>query len=272
MKRYFPCLLLLLTLISFPSCRKNVASSELASIVKSMNEGCPQKFEFGSVTSVDYDKDDNIVTFNYDINCKNLGIDFDLLRDNIDQVRDIMIIVGDNADMKMLVEKMVDSDASLNLVFHDISSSDKFECKLSPADLKKILNSDFTEKEKNDKILDIQVLIAKSACPVTLDEVTTLVDVVREGNTIKYVNELDDSQIDMSFIKENSSEFKRSIGSEISSNPVASTLLQALVAVGGDIEYVYKGKQSGEICVIEFSPEDITKLIHKGAYMRHRGK
>lgn len=260
MTRNLTLLILLLTVFSFSSCKKGVSSNELAATVKSMNKSCPQNFEFGSIRSVEYDKDSNEVTFNYRINCRKYGIDFSLLRDNMDQVRDMMIVLGNDGDLKDLFKLMVDSEASLNLVFKDASSPDKFECKLSASDLEKILKSNLSEKEKYNKMLDIQVLIAKSACPVTLDEATKLVDVVRDGNTLRYVNDVDESVIEISGLKDYSSELKESIASQLSSNSASAQLIGAVAALNGDIEYLYKGNKTGDVFTITFSSDELSQM------------
>lgn len=255
MRSYVTLAMLAVLVFAMNSCGKPKAVRELASKVEATNEKCPMHSDFGVLNSVEYDEENNVVRFFYEVNAEELGADLSVLRRNINLLHDKMLLFIVDPRTKGIVEDISSADATMVIVYKDTSASEELEMWFTPSELKNALANTLSDRERSAKLLEYEVNMGKANCPVEVDEVTTLVDVRDDGRNLIYSYSLDDREFDMSSLDYDG--FKKSLLADTRRIPAMREVVRLLKENGRGLVYSYHGDNSGKNMEITFTTSEL---------------
>lgn len=223
-----------------------------------VNAKCPVDMGMmGQITGMGYDPDDSVVSMNFSVNedIADLSV--------IDENRPVMInslkLAFAKDDMRLMVERMVEVDASLVMTFKGMTSGKTVSIAMSADELRDILDNRKSTGELNDELMANQIAIENSRCPYEVETGMTMTRVYDDGKDIVYECDVDETIYDISILNEMKDEVKREMKS-LFRDPVAMRQIKILSEMGRGMIYRYTGDASRESADISFSPAEISSM------------
>ena len=127
--------------------------------IESANKQCPVEMgEFGKITSIVYDGQNVVYTFNVDEVYTNIKT----LKEHPENLKSSMAIMFQNPtkDVKALLDLVIKCNAGLKMIYIGKDSGDKVECELTTEELKEILNTDISSSQSDLTKLETQIEMA----------------------------------------------------------------------------------------------------------------
>ena len=116
-----------------------------------------------------------------------------------------------------------------------------------------------------DLILDQEIEVFNAQFPVKMDNASTLVSLTRDGDVVTYEYEIDESVFDFEKFIAQKDTFRSQLENQITATSTPNSEFYAFVSLLRDtdkaLHYLYKGIPSGKTVVIEFSNDELKKMI-----------
>ncbi len=114
-------------------------------------------------------------------------------------------------------------------------------------------------------LIDQEIEATNAQFPMQIDVATTLVSTSRQGDIVAYHYILDESEVDFDTFNASKESFKNRLRNDLTVICLPSSEVHALFALlrdsGKVLRYEYKGKPSGRTMSIDFSNEELHKII-----------
>jgi hypothetical protein len=116
-----------------------------------------------------------------------------------------------------------------------------------------------------DLILDKEIEMANAQYPIKLDNFTTLMSISRDGNVVTYEYEIDENVVVFEKVIPSKDTSKHQLENQLVAMITQNSEFYAFVSLLRDtdkaLHYLYKGNHSGKTIRIEFSNDELKKLI-----------
>ncbi|MGN0213327.1 MAG: hypothetical protein ACI4AH_00785 [Muribaculaceae bacterium] len=257
MKRVLFIIAAFAVIVGLSAC-KNQKIAKLRDSVEKTNRECPIDMGmFGEVTSISYDEDLQEVEFTYRVNEQMVSIESVRSNEHISKQQIKLALSQDKS--KELLQLMVDAGTSLNIVYNGATTGDEFSMTISVDDLKEMCNSKMSQSEKYKAILECQIAIENSRCPMDIDELTIFTKVYDDGDNIIYLYDIDDTKCNFADLKENAKEIRSNIEGSFS-DPTLKKILGMIAALRKGVIFRYVGRAYGDSFDVMFKSAELPVL------------
>lgn len=217
---------------------------KLKAVIRSANKQCPIDIDgFGKITSIAYDGQNVVYTFNVDETYTNIKT----LKEHPENLKSSMAIMLQNPtkDAKVLLHLVIKCNAGLKMIYVGKDSGDQVEGELSTEELNEILNTDISLLQSDLTKLETQIKIANLQFPLKAREGITVEKMLLNNESVIYLCRLDEDMYDINLIKENHNTVKQGIIEELSGESQPMQLfIKYCVNCNRNIVYRYIGNQS----------------------------
>lgn len=258
MKAVFNTIAAIVMMALFASC--NLNQSVLQVDVDNMNETCPIDEGDGfALTSVDYDDDANVVTFNFAIEESKLEVQSvegfgDMLKPEMAKY------LMEEKQLKELLTDGIDAGASFVFKIKGKESNTTSECKFSNEDLKKLKSGEYDTSGGSDMTIQGLIRNLNSSMPMKLDEEMTMTKVVDDGNAVIFEIEISGPDLTIDMIRSNSKDFKSGMKEGLSESEMQEEL-KVFAENNRGVTYRMKDARSGKSHDLEFSLDEVKSMI-----------
>ena len=229
------------------SCMSN-ANSEMKKILKGIDEKCPIPFgSFGEFTSATLDGDNAVFT----LSCSEEAMNLDSLQQHEDLVKTGIIqsfATLNDENVQLLMDELVKADMGITYRFIGKTTGGKLEVNVSADEIKKLKQSSAGSGDP-DKLLETNIQMSNVQCPMSMGNGLVMNKVVREGDNVVYVYEVDENLISIDLLKSKEKELVAGLREEVknSVNDAAmTTFLKLCRAAHVGLGYRYVGATSGK--------------------------
>lgn len=182
-------ILVVLLLSALSSCDQK--REQLKEQVEKFNKACPVTLgEIMTLNSVMLDG--NIVEMKFTAN-ENIA-SISALNNHIEEAKEIMSMSLTKESSKVLVEKIVEADASLRTIIVGGQSGSRAQVELNANELKQA-EEKFSNMTEGQKLIASNVLGMKIKLPVRIDEITTMTGLSITPSALVYKYEINDREI-----------------------------------------------------------------------------
>lgn len=192
--RLFFAAIAALSVLVFASCS---GKSKLEDIVKKINSECPASMgQIGVMSSAELDGDNVIIKMMANeqyINIEALQSNPDIMKANIKA-----IFSTPTDDIRTLLEALQQAHGGITFVYVGETSGKKVSVSLSSEEMQSMGKEG---EEDLDAAIDAQIAISNAQAPIVVDEMTTLIEIIREGDNIIYLYDIDEAQVSMDDIE-----------------------------------------------------------------------
>ena len=211
----------------------------------------------GKVQSVTYD--DDLVVFNYSIKEDFIQIE-SLKKDPSTMKMNAKTLFGNpDSNMKRFFKLIVESEASIQLVFQGESSGETVECTLSTKEIQEAMNNHSISPQ--DK-LDVAIESANAMMPQSLGNGLTITQMVMIGDDVTYCYSVDESVLSIDVLNQNSSSMKINVRSFLmSKDPTITNLAKMIIEANKNLVYKYTGDNSEKSFEIVFTKEELQEIF-----------
>ena len=116
-----------------------------------------------------------------------------------------------------------------------------------------------------DLLLDKEIEMGNAQYPIKLDNFTTLISISRDGNVVTYEYEIDESVVVFEKVFPSKDTSKHQLENQLAAMSTLNSELYAFMSIlrdtGKELHYLYKGNYSGKTMIIEFTNDELKKLI-----------
>ena len=122
-----------------------------------------------------------------------------------------------------------------------------------------------TDANSMEILLDKEIAASNAQFPVKVDFATTLKSLSRDGNIVTYEYEIDENAFDFDSLAAEKERFRSQLENQIAimstPNSEVYVFMTMLRDTGNELRYLYKGNPSGKTMVIEFTNDELKKII-----------
>ena len=239
-------------------CVNNSSRLELLNGIKAINERCPIYNETGTLTHVDVQ--DNLITFNYTIN-KQTGYDIGKMKGNEGLFSELFV-------QNLVSNRLLHQDEFTNLVitsgyglqvnYRDADSREEVQFTVSNDEIKLAKQS----PADTERILELGIKATRLQLPTVVDEATTFADIELTSERLTYFYDIDEEQVDINLLKAAVDEIRKVTEQDLRSNEntVIGLYIKMSRQTGRGLSLVYRGTQSGEEVIIDFSNDELRSI------------
>lgn len=251
-KHWFLFCLMAALMFATSSCNK---SDHLREQVELLNSQCPiTAVEDMEIVAVTYEED--VVEIKCEVN-ENL-VSVQKIKENKDLFRrnGQMMITNSTGSFADLIKELKKAGAGLKMTYHGRQSDETISLTFTSEEIEKA--SEIKDSDKNpEDLLDSQIQMTNIQCPMTVDEVTTMVGLTKDDKYVIYQMSIDDNQVDMRLLGQNAAELKQEIKSNLlnSSDPSLDGFLRVVKETKRGVCYLYTGANTKiqKKVIIEYS-------------------
>ena len=248
---------MLLASMTFCSC--DSSKKELRANVESVNSECPIDLGmFGEISSMEFNEDEDDVVFTMTIS-KDMPIKISALNKLKNTLKRAML--GSWAESEegiKLMKEIAKADSKITIVMQTEGTDQNVKIKVSKAEVRDLAEGKIDPISPRD-LLEIYVTSTNAQCPIQVDELTTLSSASLEGDNFVYNYSIDESSISMTSIEENRESIKANLKQTLSgSDPTIKQMVSVCKNADTGILYRYVGDISGNVCIIKFSPSELS--------------
>lgn len=244
-----------LLLVCMAACGNGQDDSKLRKSIEEAQSELPVDLGLvGDMTDLKYDRDDRNVRMFMTVN-ENI-VNVAVMKENSDSFRNMFKLMWTGEDTRELIEMIADAGASMSVRYKGGTSGESVELKLSNSELKEILDTKLTEKEKNRMLLEGTVANGNAACPMNIGNGMIMESVTLEGNNVVYAIEVDEEISDMELLRINEDMIREEMVKQFG-NPVVANELNIMASAGCAVVYRYIGDTSGDTFEIRFSNREL---------------
>lgn len=235
-------------------------ADKLEKSVEAENAQCPIGIGMiGSMTSIKYDKAENNVLINFLI--KSDVVPLKEIKNADIMFSKIMKAGLSGSDKKEVIQMVREAGASMTIRFvDDQNPALTTEIKFSSDDINEIAESNLSDEEINSIILENQIAIDNSHCPMTIDEGLKIISVAEEDSNVVYTCQLDEDFNDIKLFEPLKEELRANM-KENFSDPTMKEFLSLLVALNKGFVFRFVGDKSGTTIDISYTPEELKEYI-----------
>lgn len=253
-----------LLLVTITSCgyQQKRQLIELRKEIDAANAQCPMQVEpFGKILSIEYDEDNHDVVVTMAFNDEQVDFSFDN-KEHESMVKEALGLSFASSEMKELIDKIIGAGANLTYKIKQENGSKSFTCEFSNEELGKLAHRQISDKEIKRRSLELNVKMANSTCPMTVDEITTMTSIRLEGTELVYNAEIaEDGTFVVSDMESVKDEIKQEMLGELMHDYTMRKIMQPLRELGYGMKYVYTGTQSGTSLEVVISPEELSSAM-----------
>ena len=242
-------------------CQK-VAKMKLAITCENTNNYLPIDLgAIGSFTALEYDHDDNNVTFTYEVN-EDIS-DISSLNTTKEVQKQSIGTFLKSGESKQMLERMVWAKATLTVVFHGTSSGQEFNVTFTPDELQQLADTAVDASDSSQLRLDTMIKANAAQCPMDLGDGMILTTVLLEDGYMTYHYTVTGEDYD--FTDEDMPTIKETVGDSLSdtfSGHVGARIVQILLDTDTGVRYVYHNTDNSQDYTITFSSEEFASLVN----------
>lgn len=234
-------------------------SQEISALKKEiaiLNAECPSQWSFGQIKSVDFDEDNNKLTFVVILNEEYSSyISEDFNENNLNSTSVTLTnALANNTSNKEFLNYLIKLNIGFKAsYFTEKSDKEIFSIEVTADEIKEFVENPPTNKQLITQFIDS----AKLNCPSIIEEGIIWVDVFEEGNNVVFLYEVDEDLYDITlfldYINENYGEIKN----EMLSTPLLSLSIGVLKQTHKNLIYRYVGSNYEQALDITITPEEI---------------
>lgn len=238
--------------------------NELKKIVEKENGTCPIPCPpFGTLKSVDYDQEENEVSFNFSVNDAQLDFSFDN-KEHEPLMKESFELIFAHSQLNDFMGHVKKAEASVAVVLKSDISGKRLTLHYSPKEVADIYSQALTEEEIKKKQLDINLKIAQTLLSADLGDGIIAKTVSLDGDFIVYTTDVPESEEFMvSQIKGQQDilgAMKMEMTPLFSGNVKSRALIKSLRDVGYGMKYVFVGDLSYDSFEIIWTPEELKAI------------
>lgn len=250
-------IMMVLLCASLTSCTKAKARTEVKQEILALDAQCPVENENGFTLTKAKIEDENVV-FYYTVSYRFVNFEQVSKYKELLKKSQVHTILHDASTAQMMTA-LINADYGLKMVFKDAVSGFTLTVENSPEELLEAKNHKLTSSE----LLNLQLELTKANLPMKIDEVTIWTDARMVSNTIEFIYELDDKNIDLSLVKSNVSAMKENIKAVLPQTIKNDPFTRLAVRNGVNIKYVYTSTvHKGEHADIMFTNDELRLMIN----------
>ena len=225
--------------------------------VEIINKQCPIDLGIlGEVTHVDLD--DRTIVYHVSTNPSVLNIS--RLKDHQKDVKQGILLNFSND--RATLANFIAAKCNLRYEYTDSQSDERLIIDISAEDLKNVNALVANPQELARKRVENFVTTGRLQLPLHVDEVTTLDDIIIEGDNVGYVYTLDETAISPDTIRERLGVLRENIERSLRGEDLSMIMLvDALTNDHKGLIYRYFLNKSKERFDITFTPEEIEKIM-----------
>ena len=152
-----------------------------------------------------------------------------------------------------VIQKNVNIEYHINDLSHNVSHI----VVLTPKDVQNAINK-YGNLNDSELSLTSQVVSSNIQTPQIVDEITTMSGAVLSPKALQYEYVIDDSQIEMSKLKEYLNENRADILHQYTASYAYESIINALVSSNRSLILVYKGKNSKSSYSLSFNTRELS--------------
>ena len=230
-------------LASMTLCSCDSSKKELRANVESVNSECPIDLGmFGEISSMEFNEDEDDVVFTMTIS-KDMPIKISALNKLKNTLKRAMLgSWAESEDGIKMMKVIAKADSKITIVLQTEGTNQNVKIKVS-----------------KDEVRDLAEGKIDPISPRDLLELTTLSSASLEGDNFVYNYSIDESSISMASIEENRESIKANLKQVLSgSDPTIKQMVSVCKNADTGILYRYVGDISGNVCIIKFSPSELS--------------
>ncbi len=249
-------LLTLTILLLTPAC--NIKdNSKMKREIEAADKECPINMGIvGDVISIKYDEDNNLVKIYISINEEVASIM--AMKKNVELAKKSIKLALNTSKSRPMVDEMIAAGSGLEIIYKGSSSGKSFTLNLSPDDIKGIQNSNLTDLDIKQMMLENQIVMANSQYPEKIDEGMEIVKMYDDGDNIVYECVLDENMYDIALIKTNGKYIKKNM-SALFDDPMMKRMIDLMCSLGKNLVFRYIGDKSNQSGDITFTTDEMNK-------------
>lgn len=248
---------MLLASMTFCSC--DSSKKELRANVESVNSECPIDLGmFGEISSMEFNEDEDEVVFTMTIS-KDMPIKISALNKLKNTLKRAMLgSWAESEDGIKMMKVIAKADSKITIVLQTEGTNQNVNIKVSKDEVRDLADGKIDPISPRD-LLETYVTSTNAQCPMQVDELTTLSSASLEGDNFVYNYSIDESSISMASIEENRESIKANLKQVLSgSDPTIKQMVSVCKNADTGILYRYVGDISGNVCIIKFSPSELS--------------
>lgn len=248
---------LLLAMGLMSSCQK----TKLKTMVEITNKQCPMSLgEVGEITSIAYDGDNVVYTFSMNEEM----INFEVLKENPGSIKASIATMFQNPspNVKEMLDLVVKCQSGIQFIYRGKSSGEEVRCRMTPDELKDIMNKEVDAAESDLAKLEMQLKMANLQFPLQASEEVTIEKVLLSDESVVYTCRINEKACDIQTLTDRKDNVKEEIAKTLSdkSNAAMQLFIKYCLNCNKNIVYRYVGDQSGKQCDVLFSTSELKEL------------
>lgn len=231
--------------MSLASCTE-MKKQKIKDGIEQINKECPMDCGImGHADSFEYDTESNTVKMSMVLNPQ-LGMNLSLIEKYQKEWKEeTMDNYANDPNMTAFLKLLDEVGASMSVKISEETSGDNMTIDFDNTDIHNIVTGNIPPISPLEK-LEYNAEMTKLQCPLQVDQVTTMTDVILEDNKFVYIYEIDEEQYDIDTFGEESDMIRENIKANMNSDdPTLSAFRKVVKNAGYDVAYRYIGNQSG---------------------------
>ena len=234
----------------------NVQSQTLSEIAREVDKVCPMKQGFMDIKACRFSQN----TFVFDINI-DAGKQFNIqyFKNKPTEGKEwfkIWLMFG-HKNTPYLCNRVIQKNVNIKINIRDISHNVSHIVVLTPLDVLNAINR-YGKLSDSELSLTSQVVSSNIQTPLVVDRITTMIGAKLTPKALQFEYVIDDSQIDMSKLKEYLNENRADILHQYTSSYAYEAITKALVSSHRSFVLLYKGKNSKLSYSITFNTRELS--------------
>lgn len=233
------------------------ADLELKAAIDVVKLMCPMSMgAAGEMTSVDYEN--GVVTYEYDLNEQFANVE--VMAKNPEMVKKTASAnFSTNANMKMLLERLVAVNGQMKYVMHGKTSGAVASATMTTEELKAVLEA----KPDPQAALELSLEMANMQMPMRADPRLVIKEVKLLGDNVTYICEVDENQLSIDLMRQNVAAMKNQMKNSVSMMGMADRLfMQQVVEAGKNLAYKYVGNKTGKSLTVLITRAELSDVLN----------
>lgn len=224
--------------------------------VKAINKQCP--IDLGLLGKVTYvDLDERTIVYHVDINPNVLNIS--KLKGHLKDVKQGILL--NFSDDETSLAQFIAAKCNLRYEYTDSETREQLVINISADELKNLNALVGNPQELAQRRIENFVTTGRLQLPMQIDEVTTLSDIIIEGENVGYIYTIDETVVKSDVINERLDVLRDNIKERLLGEDLSMAMLvDALTKGGKGLIYRYFMSESKKQYDIVFTPEEVAEL------------
>ena len=239
----------------------NVQSQTLSEIAREVDKVCPMKQGFMDIKACRFSQN----TFVFDINI-DAGKQFNIqyFKNKPTEGKEwfkIWLMFG-HKNTPYLCNRVIQKNVNIKFNINDLSHNVSHIVVLTPKEIQNAINR-YAKLSDSELSLTSQVVSSNIQTPLVVDRMTTMSGVVLTPEALQFEYVIDDSQIEMTKLKEHLNTNRTDILHQYTSSYAFKSIINALIRSNRSLILLYKGRISKSSYSITFNKRELSyKIIY----------